>query len=267
MRTSMHHTRIASLLLAATALGAPALAFAEEADNDAAAEASADAERAKEIQAPTNLDLDERIRPVSGQTFVKDGRHELSLTGGLSLNDGFFTKYVPGVRYAYHFTEKWSAGLTFGYAFSEASGAVTRCDSDGQDCRLPTKDELAETPGDIGMMLGADVSWAPLYGKISVLAQSVLHFDTYLVAGAGVLETKMAPPGSNVAETKMTPEVHLGVGQRYVISKNAALRFELRDLVYQMDVQGKTAKVETDIQNQLLFTIGFSYFLGSTPEN
>lgn len=261
MGTFLKSTAAAALAL--WMLPSPALA---EADEDTRAEARADEERARQVDGPVNLDLDERIKPVSGQLFRKDGRHELSLTGGLSLGDAFFTKYVPGVRYAYHFTEKWSAGLTFGYGLSTPSGAVTRCDSAGQNCTVPEKEDLARTPGDLGMMAGFDLSWAPLYGKISVLAQSVLHFDTYLLAGAGVVESKMAPIGSRVVESNFTPEVHLGIGQRYVISRNAALRFEIRDLIYQVDIQGRTG-MEKSIQNQLLFTVGLSYFLGSTPES
>lgn len=263
MRTFLKTTAAAALV----AWLLPAAALAEgEADADTHAEARADEERSRRVEGPVNLDLDERIRPVSGQLFRKDGRHEFSLTGGLSLGDAFFTKYVPGVRYAYHFTEKWSAGLTFGYGLSTPSGSVTRCDSSGQNCTVPEKEDLARTPGDLGMMAGFDVSWAPLYGKISVLAQSVLHFDTYLVAGAGVVESKMAPIGSRVVEANFTPEVHVGIGQRYVISRNAALRFEIRDLIYQVDIQGRTG-MEKSIQNQLLFTVGLSWFLGSTPES
>jgi len=261
-------------LLAAAALAGPQAALAAEdananaADRDAQAEARADEARAKEVHAPADLDLDERIRPVSGRMFSKDGRHEITPTLGLSIGDAFFSKYMAGLRYAYHFDEKWSVGVNGMYAVSStSSGAVTRCDSDGQNCQLPTKEDLARTPGDLGFVGSVDVSWAPLYGKISLLAQKVLHFDTYGVLGAGVVQAKMAPVGSTTVETTMQPALHVGLGQRYFLSKNTTLRFEIRDVIYQLEVQGKTAAVEKDLQNQLLFTIGLSWFLGDGPES
>ncbi len=269
MRTVIRNTSIAPLL-AAFALAAPQAALAEDAsvDNDAQAEARADEARAKEVQAPVNLDLDERIRPVSGRMFAKDGRHELSPTLGLSIGDAFFSKYMAGLRYAYHFSEEWSVGLNGMYAaVSSPSGAVTRCDSSGQNCELPTREDLARTPGDMGFVGSLDVSWAPLYGKISLLAQKVLHFDTYGIVGAGVVQSKIAPVGSSTVETSMQPALHLGVGQRYFLSKNTTLRLEIRDVIYQLEVQGKTSATEMDLQNQLLFTVGLSWFLGDGPES
>lgn len=257
---------IAATLVAAALLVRPGFAAAQTTDEDAQAEAKADEAASKQVKEQVDLDLDERIQPVSGKMFVKDGRHELTPTLGLSLGDAFFTKYLVGARYAYHLTEDLSAGLSFAYAFSSPSGAVTRCDSDGQNCRVPTRDDLARAPGDVGMMATAEVAWAPLYGKISVLAQRVLHFDTYGLLGAGVLETKIAPVGSRTVESTMTPALHLGVGQRYFVSRDVTLRFEIRDVLYRQEVQGKTG-VEKDLQNQLLFTIGLSFFLGDAPES
>lgn len=262
----MIRTTSIATILGAALLALPAGASAEEIDRDAQAEARADEARAKQTREAPNLDLDERIRPVSGRMFTKDGRHELSPTVGLSLGDAFFTKYVFGLRYAYHFAETWSLGLNGAWALSTPSGAVTRCDSNGQNCEVPTKEDLARTPGDMGFLGSLDVSWAPLYGKISVLAEKVLHFDTYGVLGAGVVQSKMAPPDGREVETRIVPALHVGVGQRYFVSRNATLRFEIRDVLYQTDVQGKTG-VEKDLQNQLLFTIGLSFFLGDGPES
>ncbi len=252
MRT---HALVAFLLVA---VAAPAA----RADEDAAAEEQKREDEAKNVVGPANLDLDERIKPVTGNLFLKDGRHELSPTVQLSLNDAFFTKYAFGARYAYHLTEKWSAGINVAYAISTSSGAVTKCDSRGEGCEIPQKGDLVRTPGDFGLMASAEGSWAPLYGKISVLAEKVLHFDTYVIAGAGVLQTRLAAVGSDAVEEKMTPEVHLGVGQRFFLGRSTTLRFEIRDVVYQLDVDG-----ETDTQNQLMFGIGFSWFLGDMNES
>ena len=255
------------LLFLAWLLAAPAAVHAAEdpapaADADAAAEGRKRAEDEKRANVPANLDLDQRIRPVSGNLFLKDGRHEFSPTVDLSLNDAFFSKYVFGLRYAYHLTEKWSVGGNLGWALSTPSGAVTTCNSKGEGCETPTKERLARTPGDFDVLGGVDVSWAPLYGKISVLAEKVLHFDTYAIGGAGVVRTRLAPEGEVDPVSTLSPEVHLGVGQRYFLGRSATLRFEIRDVIYQQEVGGRT-----DVQNQLLFGVGLSFFLGETPES
>lgn len=242
-------------------LAVPAAARAQEADADAAAESKRRAEDEKRANVPANLDLDQRIRPVSGNLFLKDGRHEITPGIDLSLNDAFFSKYVFGLRYAYHLTEKWSVGGRVGWALSTPSGAVTTCNSKGEECEVPDKDRLARTPGDFDLLAGVDVSWAPLYGKISVLAEKVLHFDTYALAGGGVLRTQLAGVGEVEPTASLAPEVHLGVGQRYFLGRSATLRLEIRDVIYQQEVGGRT-----DLQNQLLFGIGLSFFLGDAPE-
>lgn len=259
--------RTTKQLLLAASLLVPATGLAQQTDRDVEAEAAARAadERAEAEREAPNLDLDERIRPVSGRMFVKDGRHEISPTIGLSLGDAFFTKYLFGLRYAYHFGETWSVGLSGAYATSTPSGAVNRCDSSGQNCEAPTKADLARTPGDLGFVGSLDLSWAPLYGKISLLAQHVLHFDTYAIVGGGVVQSKMAPQGSPEVEEKILPALHVGVGQRYFVSRHATLRFEIRDVIYQTEAVGQPG--EKDLQNQLLFTIGLSFLLGDGPES
>ncbi len=250
--------KLIPVALLAAVLASPGFS---RADDDAAAEAVTDAKATNQVAPPTNLDLDERIRPVSGHLFLKEGRHELSPAVGMSLGDPFYSKYVLGLQYGYHLGESWMLGFNAGYAFSSPSGAVTRCDSSGQGCRLPTKEDLVRAPGDFGFLAGLDLSWSPLYGKISVLAESVLHFDTYVLVGGGVLQTRIQPPGGFDVEEKMTPELHVGIGQRYVLSRHAALRLEVRDVLYRLELQGKAGKAQST-QNQLLFSIGLSFFLG-----
>lgn len=246
-------------LLLAALVAFPA---AVRADEDAAAETRKQAEEEKRANQRVDLDLDQRIRPVSGNLFLKDGRHEFSPTVDLSLNDAFFSKYVFGLRYAYHLSEKWSVGGNVGWALSTPSGSVTTCDSSGENCATPSKERLARTPGDFDVLAGVDVSWAPLYGKISVLAEKVLHFDTYALAGAGVLRTRLAGEGEVDPTSAIEPEVHLGVGQRYFLGRSATLRFEIRDVLYQQEIGGRN-----DLQNQLLFGVGLSFFLGDMPES
>lgn len=247
-------------LLTILALLALAPAAKADADEDTLREAMRDAERMQHQTLP-NLDLDHGIRPVSGKLLQKAGRQEFSPTLGMSLGDPFYTKYLVGLRYAYHVGEQWSVGVGGFWAEGSPSGAVTRCDSRGLNCRTPSSRDLLRAPGNFNFLAGVDLSWAPLYGKISVLAESVLHFDTYLVVGGGVLQTSHMPPNATRVEEKLAPHGSIAVGQRFYLNRSATLRVELRDLVYPLELQGRTGP-ETSIQNQLLFTLGLSFFFG-----
>jgi outer membrane beta-barrel protein len=262
----------------ALALALPAAALADDAaapasppappapstDPDDQKEREADDERTGAPRERVDLDLDSRIQPVSGSLFVKAGRHELGPNLGISLSDAFFTKYMVGLRYAYHAGETLSLGISGSWATSTPSGAVARCNPQGQDCRTPSKRDLAHTPGDFGAVVGLDASWAPLYGKISVLAESVLHFDTYLLVGGGVLQTRIAPPGAQAVEEGWTPEGHVALGQRYYLGPWGTIRLELRDMLYGITVQGRQGPADR-LENQLMFHLGLSFFLGETP--
>lgn len=250
------HRLVRSLFFCAV-LALPGFASADE---DVQVEAARDAARPTAASLP-DLDLDKRIQPVSGRLLVKSGRQEFTPSLGMSLGDPFFTKYMVGLRYAYHLGEQWSVGVGGFWAESTPSGAVTTCDSRGLDCRTPTAEDLARAPGAFNLLLGADVSWAPLYGKISVLAESVLHFDTYVAVGGGVLQTRHIPPGRLDSVEAFAPHGSIAVGQRFFLTRHATLRLELRDLVYPLEIQGRTGP-ETSLQNQLLFSVGLSVFFG-----
>jgi outer membrane beta-barrel protein len=266
--------RLAVLLI----LLAPGAALAQEAapaapdaqartsDPDDQQEREADDERTSAPRKRVDLDLDSRIRPVSGTLFLRSGRHELGPTLGISLSDAFFTKYMLGARYAYHATETLSIGAFGTFAASSPSGVVAKCDTNGANCRTPTAKDLRHTPGDFGANAGLDLSWAPLYGKISVLAESVLHFDTYLLLGGGMLQSRIAPPGVDEVETSWRPEGHVALGQRYFVAPWGTIRIELRDMLYGLTVQGRRGPADR-LQNQLMFNLGFSFFLGASPES
>lgn len=231
------------------------------ADEDAAREAAQIEAAAGQQGAPSTSRLDKGIRPVSGKRLVRGGRHELSPWVGMSLGDAFFDKYMAGLRYAWHPGEAWSIGIGAAVAHSEATGALQRCAPGAVNCAPPTKGDLRRTPGDLNYLVGVDLAWAPLYGKVSVLAEKVLHFDTYLLAGGGMVQTRIEPPGEQELKDEWSPEAHLAIGQRYYLGPNATLRLELRETLYQQTVLGRSGP-ESKLQSLLLFSVGLSFFLG-----
>jgi outer membrane beta-barrel protein len=209
--------------------------------------------------------LRERVRPVSGHLFLKQGRFEFSPSATLSIKDAFFSKYILGGTLTYHPTETLGLSLRAGYSINTVANAAQICTFTGDDgstrgCRRPTYEELdGDAPGQLTLMGGVDVQWAPIYGKISLLAEQFLHFDLYGVAGATAVQYR--GPGKTA---EFTGGGNVGVGMRFFLNRWVTVRTEFRDLIY----VEKALNPATTLRNQLLFELGVSIFFPSAhPES
>jgi outer membrane beta-barrel protein len=208
--------------------------------------------------------LRERVRPVSGHLFLKKGRFEFSPSATLSLTDAFFTKYVFGGTFTYHPLETLGLSLRAGYALSSVSGTAQICDfadTGERGCRLPTLTDLDQkaAPGHITLIGGVDAQWAPIYGKVSLLAEQFIHFDLYGIGGASVVQYR-GPDQSPL----FAVGGNVGVGMRFFINRWVTVRTEFRDLIY----VEKNVNPAQMLRNQLLFELGVSFFFPTAhPES
>ncbi|MFL5355271.1 outer membrane beta-barrel domain-containing protein [Archangium sp.] len=210
--------------------------------------------------------LRERVRPVSGHLFLKEGRFEFSPSATFSIKDAFFTKYILGGTLTYHATETLGVSLRAGYSIPTVAGAAQICTFSGGDdgstvrgCRKPTYGDLdGQAPGQITLMGGVDLQWAPIYGKVSLLAENFLHFDLYGIGGATAVQYR--GPGA----TELTVGGNVGVGMRFFVNRWVTVRSEFRDLIY----VEKAINPTTTLRNQLLFELGVSFFFPTAhPES
>ncbi len=207
--------------------------------------------------------LKDRVPPVTGYTFLMARRFEIAPTVSISFRDAFWSKYVLGATATYHFNETLALALRGGYAITSISGSAQICPP-GEACRKPTVEELdGKGPGQIKMVTALDVEWAPLYGKISLLAEGFAHFNLYLIGGPVAVMYQapkdLSAPGSDAA---WALGGEAGLGMRFVFNRWMALRFELRDMIYREKTVGatETTGASYQIRNQLFFDIGLSFF-------
>jgi outer membrane beta-barrel protein len=236
-------TRLTRSLAVALALGLCPLATARAQEAGAAEGAAAesdetsaearDTEEGAEREDPRGRIAD-RVKSVQRKVFVKKKRLELFPQFGLDLNDPFFQHLVAGAALGYHFADSFSM---------ELRGGAVIATLDQSSIRFVRQESgsLLKNPPRFKYHADADLLWAPFYGKLSVLGEGILHFDTYLTTGAGVFGTDS---GAN-------PAVNIGIGQRYFISDWLVARVELRDYVFMENRNG-----ESDLQNLLI--LGFS---------
>ena len=213
--------------------------------------------------------LRERIPPVTGYQFLKKGRFEISPSATLSLKDGFFSKYIFGGSITYHPLETLGIGLRFGYSIATVSGNAQICTTDAstgsRGCRSPTFAEVdGRAPGQITLLGGLDVQWAPIYGKISLVAEKFIHFDMYGIAGVAAVRYAGPVASGSGSSAKFTPGGNVGLGFRFFFNRWLTLRTELRDLIYVEDVQPMPS---TNLRHQVLFELGLSMFFPNTFSN
>lgn len=203
--------------------------------------------------------LKDRIRAVSNRLYIKDGRMEVTLfpLTSVSLNDAFYQKYGGGLGLAYHMSESLSLQLRGTYSLNVKSGLSAYFGSSPGDTVIPYA-------GKRKILAAADFCWAPIYGKISLASDLVWHFDTYLLAGAGGVQ------GEHIKDSqKFSFGAEIGIGAHVFFTRSIAMKLELVDLVLFTDkVTFAPSYEKSDVQHQLLFNLGFSFFFleGDTEE-
>ena len=205
--------------------------------------------------------LRERIRPVSGHLFLKKGRFEISPSATVSFRDAFFRKYILGTTLTYYPLETLGFGLRAGYALNTVAGSAQMCtfgdEGTALGCRAPTFDELdGQAPGQITLMGGADVQWAPIYGKISLAGRDLRPLRH--VRSAGRLGDPVRGPAAlsaaRSAASRMTGGGNVGLGFRFFLNRYMTLRTELSDLIYveQAVLPANTAAQPADVRARRL---------------
>ncbi len=209
-----------------------------------------------------------KIPPVSAQLYRKAGRFEATLSGNLSLNDPFYSKYFLGAKVGYHFTESLSAGGLIMTGLNTKAGSAQVCPSNG-GCHSASRTQMFQVPGNIKMITGLEGAWAPVYGKLNIFSERVAHFDVSVIAGADWIQYQSvlskadaeALEGGHPSLTS-TFGGHVGLGLRVFFSEFVAARLEFRDYLYRVSVpnwqDGGGAK--RDLQNQLFTELGVSFF-------
>jgi len=162
--------------------------------------------------------------------------HEFGLTLGFLPLDAFYKMFSIGGHYVVHFDEMW------------AWEAVHLSFSKYLDVDTGLKGELADrwdaSPTDpeenrIDFALDTNLMWKPLYGKATLLGDTIVYGETFLLFGVG----------TEKFETAWYPAINLGVGLRLFLGESISMRLEVREYIHFGDRTGGT----------LQFALSFCY--------
>lgn len=170
------------------------------------------------------------ISVVQNRQFKKAGRLDLGLAAGLVSSDPFLKTQLLGGSIGYHVNEYFSvhalgwkhfvSGSTALKTFEETLGATTN--------NNPPRSYL-----------GVEALGSLIYGKLSLIGQSILYYDLHFSAGVGAMGTESG--------TSLSPS--LGIGQQIHLSEKVSLRFDYRLQYYRETL---TEKVITPKLGQVI---------------
>jgi outer membrane beta-barrel protein len=176
-----------------------------------------------------------RQRTTKDRLFQQTNRHEIGVWGGYYVSDLFDGTYTYGGAYAYHMTEDLAV---------EASGGYTQLTSSGGPELERTFAVLQGKPRR-ELMFDADLIWVPAHAKMR-LGGAITHFDLYVAAGAGVVDSALSRDLAGNA----------GLGLKFFLGRAVAIRVDVRDHLFRQQLLARTALV-----NDLTTTLGVSVFL------
>ncbi len=220
-------------------------------------------------------------RAIENRFFLKEGRFELAPHVGYVPNNPFAVRYVGGAFVAYHFGETFSVAGHVGFSPDLGEGDIkglvgVLLDRAYNSSSSGNTSEFQQPLDKVGLTAEFGVNYAPIYGKINLVGETVLNFDFYLFGGVALISknnyaAQYDPAGAATGdvvtldplgqETKIGPVI--GVGQNYFLSQSLALKIDIRDVFYVDDAPQYDAQVQVTEQrlyNNLTASVGIGIF-------
>ena len=196
------------------------------------------------------------LPPVTAQLFHVGGKLELQPLISISLGDPFYRTYAAGVRGEQHIGERWSLAVHVLGGASSIAAPVELCGD--APCFSPARDQLRSTPGQLQAMIGFEVSWAPIYGKLSLVGERTIHFDAYVSAGPELVRERIANDAVSPSTSRWDAGGRASVGERVFLTDRLVVRLGLSELVYAAKVRGRT-----EVERKLSVEGGLAWFFGA----
>ena len=188
------------------------------------------------------------VRP---QKYTAGEKIELGVMAGYVSNDPYNRIIVPSVVGTYHYGEHSAVEVHGGYAIYTQKQLQNQVfQKIGRDPDVISRPTFFVT---------GNYVWSPIYGKLNAFGELVLHYDMYVLAGAGIvsdeIETNTAgTPSVKTVSSKIFPATNFALGQHFFFSKKTALRVEIRPYTFWEQIDNKWDP-NGDVQINLGFTL------------
>lgn len=157
------------------------------------------------------------LKVVQNRQYTKNLKLNLQTFAGTISADPFKSNYTAGAGLGFYFTEYLGIHTYYWKLWTFRSDAETvLLNETGRGANSNRLDHL----------IGGELSWSILYGKLSLIGKAILHFDLFLIGGAGYLMT----------ENGNTVSPWAGLGQQIFITKWLTFRADWRFMYWRENV-------------------------------
>jgi len=188
-----------------------------------------------------DLTMQDRIKAVARKTFLKTGRFELEPNMMFTVNDPFIRSFAAGGRVSWHINEAFALEIGGGYIPPFFVQKLEPVDLLRKELALINADNTLFALADVGL------TFSPLYGKMAVFGDGIIHFDGFVSAGVGATFDN----GADLIH----PAMNVGVGGRIFLTRWLVLRGDLRDYIYPQDKAGIST-----LQNLVFVSLGLGFY-------
>lgn len=168
--------------------------------------------------------------PYRPRTVIQERKHqplhELRVGIGYLPQDPFYKGYGPEIAYVRHLGDWFEWELARIGWFAHLDTEIRR--------QVAAEFDVDDDPYEkVQFMAFSHVRWAPFYGRYTMMNRGVVHQETFLSAGAGLLGwTKAEGPradGVDPGSGGVRPGFDVGVGFRFYTSARTSLTIEVHD--------------------------------------
>lgn len=195
---------------------------------------------------------------VRNKQFYKAGRFEFGGLVGVMPYDSLMDHYMVGGRFIWHFSDHYGWEVV---DLQVPFPATTSYTTDLVSSKGLTNLQAQK----IQWMATTNFVVSPLYGKLRLFGSSIMHYDTYIVAGLGygqfdVFQYSTTAVGAAVSERVLVagggPMFDFGLGFKLFLNSAVGLNVDLRNYVTLPTVYGSAHP-----KSSFSLLIGLSFFL------
>ena len=242
-------------------------------------------------QSSTRADREELVESVAvrNRLYTPAGRWEIGPSAGFTVLTRLTDHYVFNLGVGYNFSNTFAGEIRGGYAYSRQTGLARQVAAELLRADPSQQKQIRDDFGSLWQMEAnaiAGIRWAPIYGKISLMAEVPVHFQTYLWAGAGggtfhrqslVMCLQVANRSEGTCadyyqEDKLAPILSGALGFRFFTHRGGGLKLEVRSwmfpdsyrvkidrLVAETGVVNGSAAGNPGLMNLVFFDLGYSF--------
>jgi outer membrane beta-barrel protein len=197
----------------------------------------------------------QKEKTIRRQKLLLDQRLELSVSLGSSLGEVYKQSYPLGISGTYHLSNEFALAASAFFALS----SETQLTEEIRRVR-PNRIQDDSAFSSVGLGLGVDAVYTPVYGKFSLLGISALKYDLSGTVGFHLLQV------SGAESDGFKPALALGLAAHFFIDDSMAVGVFYKNFLYSRN--DHVALIANKLEAEAEFSIhsfgglSFSYFTG-----